>query len=114
MYREPGHYGGWEYRCENWKDGCPATLGCHPNGAPLGTPTNGAGRNARIKAHAAFDVLWKHGLMSRGEAYAWLAKEMGKQEAHIGQMSEEECDLVIRFVDRYLINRVEESRRGSA
>lgn len=32
---------------------------------------------ARIAAHAAFDPLWQSGKFSRGEAYEWLASELG-------------------------------------
>lgn len=48
---------------------------------------------ARERAHAAFDLLWSCGWMSKNNAYAWLKKEFHRPgvEAHIGRLSIEEC-----------------------
>jgi ssDNA-binding Zn-finger/Zn-ribbon topoisomerase 1 len=42
---------------------CRATHGAHPWGAPLGIPAKRDTKMARIRAHAAFDRLWKEGRM---------------------------------------------------
>lgn len=51
-------------------------------------------------AHAAFDRLWLSGLMTRKEAYAWLAKNLKKQGSacHISKFTGEECDYVVWLV----------------
>jgi CheY-like chemotaxis protein len=48
---------------------------------------------ARERAHAAFDLLWVCGWLSKSNAYAWLRKEFHRPgvEAHIGRLSIEEC-----------------------
>lgn len=53
-----------------------------------------------MRAHAAFDKLWKNGKMERREAYRRLARELGKEvdKTHIGWMYEEEANLVVEIV----------------
>lgn len=56
-------------------------------------------RQGRIKAHRAFDALWKNGLLSRKEAYVWLREEMGwAVQPHIGDMGIAECRRVVDLV----------------
>ena len=57
---------------------------------------------ARKKAHKAFDRLWKSGLMSRGDAYRWLAKNLNKdgENSHIRCLSVEECEYLIWLVEK--------------
>lgn len=57
---------------------------------------------ARTRAHAAFDVIWKHGFMTRSEAYEWLARELGVDEAHMKAMTAEECERVIELSNELL------------
>lgn len=47
-------------------------------------------------AHTAFDPIWKEKHCSRTKAYCWLREVMGltKNEAHMLQMSEEQCTRV--------------------
>lgn len=65
-------------------------------------------RDARIRAHKYFDRLWKRSnkhhkkhngpvFGSRHDAYAWLRKVMGlpAEEAHMKQMSAEQCNKVV-------------------
>lgn len=42
----------------------------------LAAPPGSELARARIEAHAAFDPLWKHGGVSRFDAYNWLAIQM--------------------------------------
>jgi hypothetical protein len=69
---------------------------------------NTARAQARIRAHAVFDPIWKSGAMSRPEAYLWLTRAMGeKRQVHIGEMTEEECGRVITLC----LNRKFQGRR---
>ncbi len=75
---------------------CKAYVGCHENTKqPLGTLANKALREWRVKAHSAFDVLWKSGTISRNEAYRALSKEFGRH-IHIGESNIEQCQAIIR------------------
>lgn len=83
---------------------CDAYVGCHPasggNGdgtKPLGRLANKDLRQAKMRAHAAFDPLWKSGRMRRKEAYGWLAEKLGIDPAdcHIGMMDEATCSRVV-------------------
>lgn len=85
------------YGCNQWgATGCPGSIGCHPDGKPLGVPASSTVKNLRIQAHAAFDPIWKDGMMRRGQAYRWLSNKMGKQ-IHIGELTADECKEVIRL-----------------
>ncbi len=82
------------YRCEP----CGAHVGCHRGTKkPLGRLANASLRAAKMRAHAAFDPLWRGGTMRRGEAYAWLAKALGIdiRDCHIGMFDEETCARVV-------------------
>jgi hypothetical protein len=53
----------------------------------------------RRKAHEVFDRIWKDGHLKRGQAYAWLHKQLGWKEApHMEYMTIEQCQQVIRIV----------------
>lgn len=85
------------YLCE-----CGAYCGTHKGTTePLGYPCGPVTRKARLRAHAAFDPLWrgKKAPMSRGDAYRWLAKRLGinKQDCHIGMMDAAMADATARF-----------------
>lgn len=56
-------------------------------------------RQAKLKAHEAFDPIWKGRKMSRSKAYGWLAKQLGisREETHIGMFDLETCRLVIEI-----------------
>lgn len=81
-----------------WVCECGAYVGCHdgtirPKGRPAGKVT----RAARMKAHAAFDPLWKAKMkrdgcsksQARKAGYIWLADQLGVSTAdcHIGDMN---------------------------
>lgn len=86
---------------------CGRYVGSHPDGTPKGTPADSETRNARRKAHDAFDPLWRKELFtkssfaSRSDAYKWLSAEMGVQEAHIGHMTATEALRVVEIVKTY-------------
>lgn len=83
---------------------CVSAHGAHPSGAPMGVPTNKAGKDARIRAHAAFDTLWNTGTMRRKEAYKWMQMALGlsKEQAHIGNFDIPTCERLIEAVAVYL------------
>ena len=74
------------YGCTGYPT-CDATHGAHPDVKPLGIPADKPTKQARIRAHEAFDRLWKRGRRSRSQAYAWLreAMDLTEDEAHIGR-----------------------------
>lgn len=90
------------YGCTRWPE-CDATHGAHPSGEPLGIPATRETKRWRIKAHEAFDLLWKRptGYMSRSDAYAWMTQIMGlpKEEAHIGRFTIEQCQALIEALN---------------
>lgn len=87
------------YGCSTFPQ-CRGTHGAHADGRPLGTPANKETKEARMRAHEAFDQLWRSGRMNRSQAYSWMQRVMSmtKDEAHIGKFSAEQCDKLIELV----------------
>ncbi len=79
------------YKCNP----CDAFVGVHADSGnvPLGTLANSELRKARNLAHSSFDPIWRDGLLSRGEAYKWLAKELNikQSDCHIAMFEIETC-----------------------
>lgn len=76
----------------------PAYVGTHPGTiTPLGRLADKVLRKAKNNAHQAFDYIWKDRIMTRKEAYAWLAKELGipPERCHIGMMDVSTCNAVV-------------------
>jgi hypothetical protein len=79
---------------------CDAYVGTHRDSKqhiPLGRLANAELRKWKIRAHAAFDPLWKNGEMSRGKAYLLMQDLMGISagQAHIGEFTVDDCKLLI-------------------
>jgi hypothetical protein len=91
---------------------CDAYVGVHEGTTePLGRLANKELREWKIKAHAAFDPLWKAKLKkrqlekgeiykkhyARGSGYKWLATQLGikKEECHIGMFDIDMCKKVV-------------------
>lgn len=79
---------------------CDAYVGVHKNSnknIPLGRLANRELRSWKIKAHDAFDPLWKDGKMDRKSAYAFMQKVMNlpPDKAHIGMFDVDQCKLLI-------------------
>lgn len=55
----------------------------------------------RIKAHNAFDKLWKNGKMTKNEAYSWISNKMGKKKIHIGELDKTDCEKIIQYTEEY-------------
>lgn len=90
---------------------CDARVGCHPGTEkPLGRLANAELRAAKMRAHAAFDPLWKRKAAlgknryqrkaARSLGYRWLAGQLGidHKECHIGMFDVETCNRVVEVV----------------
>lgn len=80
---------------------CDATHGAHKDtGLPLGIPADKPTKAARMRAHDAFDRLWKGHRMTRGRAYEWMAEtlKLTTEQAHIGMFTNEQCEALIEAV----------------
>lgn len=87
--------------CSNYPE-CDAYVGCHKNTTiPLGRLANGRLRLLKKEAHKQFDPIWKSGLMSRKEAYRWLADmlKIPCEECHIGMFNVKQCQRVIHLCE---------------
>jgi len=86
------------YGCSRWPD-CDGAHGAHPDGTPLGIPADKVTKSARMRAHEAFDQLWKGDSpkMTRGQAYEWLESyfDLDDGEGHIGRFSREQCEALV-------------------
>lgn len=93
-----------------WYCECGAWCGCHP-GTSLarGNPGSPDTLAARRLAHLAFDPIWQDSRsLTRREAYAWLADQLGLSVAdcHIGLFNAAMCERVVEVC--------EVRRRGAA
>ena len=101
---------GYPYRCDYGPVWiclpCKAWVGCHKGTEKaLGCLATAEHREWKIKAHAAFDPLWKRKIeneqCSKGHArragYKWLSQQLGIPESktHIGYMNIDECKRVV-------------------
>ena len=110
-----GFYNGTDYGPVWACTPCGAWVGCHKTGTgttPLGRLANKELRQAKIRAHAAFDPLWR-GKMKRDDCpqhearqagYRWLSKQLGIEPAdtHIGMFDVETCNRVVAICTPYL------------
>lgn len=88
------------YGCDAFPT-CRGTHGAHPDGSPKGRPADAPTRAARIRAHKAFDLIWKTKIVPRRtDAYRWLREQMGlsKAQAHISMFTSEQCEEVVKRV----------------
>lgn len=69
-----------------------------------------------MRAHEAFDPLWKSKAMKRREAYRALAVELGIEErkCHISWMNATEADRVPAAVERIRLQLAEQQMPGRA
>lgn len=87
--------------CRNYP-ACSGRHSAHPNGEPMGVPADAETRQMRIKAHEAFDQLWKKWGYSRNESYEFLQLIMGmtKDEAHIANFNKDQCISLIEKIEK--------------
>lgn len=111
-------YGAWPYiyHCSD----CDAAVGCHPNTyVPLGRMADRETRHLRAKAHESFDPLWRSGLMSRSDAYRWLARELEieNEACHISWLTKDQLRqaaqaAAVYYSDRaHIVGRRKEKKR---
>lgn len=84
---------------------CGAYVGCHGNtDHPLGRLANAELRAAKMRAHAAFDPMWRRQKLRRSEAYRRLADFLGitPRECHIGMFDVAQCARVVEFAKERL------------
>jgi len=75
---------------------CDAYVGCHNNTQQaFGSMADKATRDARMKAHAAVDPIWKSGKAYKGTVYKLLSKKLG-YSVHMGNASTKECEEIIK------------------
>jgi ssDNA-binding Zn-finger/Zn-ribbon topoisomerase 1 len=86
------------YSCINFPN-CNGSHGASPEGEPLGVPATKEVKDWRIKAHNAFDKLWKNGKMTKNEAYSWISNKMAKKKIHIGELDKIDCEKIIQIVE---------------
>lgn len=103
--------------CSNYPK-CNAYVGCHKGTTlPLGRLANTRLRTLKSEAHKQFDPIWKCGLMSRREAYKWLASmlRIDINDCHIGMFDVKMCQKVIHLCKKqnnHLINEYREKEYG--
>ena len=99
------------YVCRRYPE-CDAYVSVHEGTrVPMGLMADGRLRKLRIEAHRAFDKLHTSGLMTRREAYDWLAymTQAPGGRAHIAHMGEYYCDVIIKE-SQSLYKRLTENR----
>jgi len=91
------------YGCSTYPE-CKSAHGAHDDGTPLGIPADKETKGWRVKAHEAFDQLWKSGKMNRRKAYTWMQHTMNltAKEAHIGRFDQIKCEMLIQAVEKEL------------
>lgn len=95
------------YVCSHYPE-CDAYVRALPGTkTPVGSLANGNLRALRREAHRHFDRLHLSGVMSRKEAYAWLAEMLQTplSRTHIGYLGEYYCQRVIEESKRMVENR---------
>lgn len=93
-------FGDWPYVYLCSGDECSAYVGLHPaTDIPLGTLANTDLRRARKENKRVFMAVIAGYVMSRTEAYQWLAEAMGipVAECHWGWFDIEQCELAGRI-----------------
>jgi ssDNA-binding Zn-finger/Zn-ribbon topoisomerase 1 len=87
------------YGCRRFP-ACRGTHNATATGAPVGLPANKVTKDARVRAHAAFDQLWLKGNMTRSAAYRWLQFSMGltSEQGHIARFDLAMCERLIHLV----------------
>jgi hypothetical protein len=107
-------YSGHSYRMIWLCRPCDAYVGTHRNSKnhePLGRLANAELRAWKVKAHAAFDPLWRTKMRrenctkqeARQAGYRWLAKQLSitVEECHIGCFDVEMCRRVVEICSVY-------------
>ena len=92
------------YVCSHYPE-CDAYVRVHTGtNIPVGSMANHELRTLRRTAHHYFDQLHTTGIMSKQQAYAWLADvlQLPRQQVHIGYFGDYYCQQVIRQAQKVL------------
>ena len=103
------------YVCSRYP-ACDSYVRVHPGTKiPVGTMANRELRSLRNEAHRNFDQLHKQGLMSKEDAYHWLASILAAPlgQAHIGYLGEYYCKQVIDESQKVLNLQKNRNRRDA-
>lgn len=94
-------YGKKIYRCPIHLN---MRVGSHSDGRPYGSLADYSTSSFRHKLHLVFDPIWQSGIMTRNEAYEWLAGEMGltRETCHFGMFDENQCNRAMYFIQRFI------------
>lgn len=101
------------YVCSRYP-ACDSYVRVHPGTKiPVGTMANRELRALRNDAHRSFDQLHKKGLMSKEDAYHWLAAILAAPlgQAHIGYLGEYYCRQVIDESKKVLDSQKDKKKR---
>lgn len=81
----------------------------------MGSMANGELRALRIEAHRYFDRIHQSGLLTKRDAYAWLANVVSApmSHAHIGQLSDSYCKVVIEESKQFLWNNQDRLKKSN-
>jgi ssDNA-binding Zn-finger/Zn-ribbon topoisomerase 1 len=116
LMRQSEKYRRGFYGCSRFP-ACDGAIGMHRNGKPLGIPADKATRQARIAAHAAFDLIWQHDErpQARRRAYRWLqhALKLSEDDAHIGNFTIEQCHALVAAAELRITDRRTRARLRS-
>ena len=99
--------------CSNFPK-CNSYVGCHKGTTiPMGRLANERLRTLKAEAHRQFDPLWKSGLMSRRDAYRWLADmlHIDLEDRHIGMFDIKMCQKTIHLCRKQNNEVINEYRR---
>lgn len=102
------------YVCKKYP-ACDSYVRVHPGTSiPMGTLANKKLRELRQEAHRCFDRLYLEGLMTKDEAYLWLAEIVSAPlaQAHIGYLGEYYCRRVIEESQKLLLRKHRAARSG--
>jgi len=101
LSQKPSRFGRF-FGCSGFPQ-CEATVGCHPDGEPLGTPANAPLKAARQRVHDVFDELWEgKGPRVRRKAYDALAHtlRLDTDDCHIAMFDLALCERAIAAIER--------------
>jgi hypothetical protein len=94
------------YVCSKYPE-CDSYVRVHPGTTvPVGSLANAKLRTLRATAHRHYDKLHESGIMTKKEAYSWLAfmLQSPMSQAHIGYQSEYYCNRIVEESDKLIGN----------
>lgn len=99
--------GAMAFVCSNYP-ACDSYTMAHPTtGEPMGSLAGPELRRLRAQAHKRMERIQQSGLMTKREAYEWLAYtvQAPMAHAHIGHLSEYHCRMLIQESEKLLASR---------